>query len=194
MLYLEQAKKTLASQEISQPQFIKIHLTVEGIIKRLLFIGLRKNGVQYKTAQQAIAEYYESNKTTILEKAWNLCGIDYQKTVSADPAYKTMENLFLAFSSKYRNILVHGNDGALHDIELVKTLIQVDKKFIQSIEFALKNNNKPSFFEPPKAWGIKNGTITDIDEVYRTLLQFKRKNGNIPLLEDVKKQLSHIKL
>jgi hypothetical protein len=93
MLYLARAQKTLASKTVSPQQFIKLHLTVEGIIKRLLFIGLRRNGVQYKTAQQAVAEYHEIKKDVILEKAWDLCGIDYKKTVSAVQDYKTMEKL-----------------------------------------------------------------------------------------------------
>jgi hypothetical protein len=50
MMYLGRAQKTLASKAVSPQQFIKLHIAAEGIIKRLLFIGLRKNGVQYRTA------------------------------------------------------------------------------------------------------------------------------------------------
>jgi hypothetical protein len=105
-----------------------------------------------------------------------------------------METLFTGFSSKYRNYLVHGNDGALHDDELVKTLIRVDKIFIRSIEAVLKNNNKPSLFEPPRAWGIKAGTITSLDEVFTQLLGVKRNQDAPPSLEEVKKQLSQVRL
>jgi hypothetical protein len=189
MLNLERAQQTIAESAVSLPYFIKLHLTVEGLFKRLLFIGLRKNGIQYKTAEQAIAEYWEP-ANHVIKKAWTLCGMDYKHTVLSDPQYKIMQNLFTGFTSKYRNCLIHGNDGALHNEELVKTLIQVDKLFIRSIETVLKTNNKPSLFEPPRAWGIKPGTITSLDEVFTKLLEDKKIKESPLSLEEVKKQLS----
>ncbi|GHV86027.1 hypothetical protein AGMMS50230_16350 [Spirochaetia bacterium] len=193
MLYLERAQKTLSSKAVSLRQFLQLHLTVEGIIKRLLFIGLRNNRVQYKTAQVAIGEYYEGDKTSIVKKAWDLCGIDYEKIVSKDRNYKIMENLYWEFSSQYRNLLVHGNDDALRDKELLKTVMQVDKKFIDSIEMVLKTQNKPSLFEQPRKWKIGKGTIADVDDVFKNYLGTKRPKKPTLTLEEVKKQLSQVK-
>jgi hypothetical protein len=195
MLYIEQAQKTIKSKTVSLQQFLKIHLTVEGVIKRLLFIGLRINGVRYKTAQQAIAEYYEKDKTAIIKKAWNLCGIDYEKTVRKKPDYTTMENLVFEFSSKYRNQLIHGNDGAIHNQNLLKTLIQIDQKYIAAIEAVLKSQNKPSLFEQPRKWQLEKSVITDKNEVLKNLLGIKNpKDKTIMSLEEAQKQLSQVKL
>jgi hypothetical protein len=194
MLYLERAKKTLASKAISLQQFLKLHLTVEGLIKRLLFIGLRKNGVHYNTARQAIGEYYENSKKAIVKKAWNLCGIDYDTIVMANHDYAVMENLMLEFSSKYRNQLIHGNDGALHDTSLLKTLIHIDKKFIAAMEAVLKSQGKPSLFEQPRRWCLEKSSVTETAVVFQKFLGEKNKpNKPVMPLEEAQQQVSQVK-
>jgi hypothetical protein len=57
MLSLTQMQERLANKTTSDAAFLETHICVEGLLKRVLLIGLRLHGVQYRDARQFIKVY-----------------------------------------------------------------------------------------------------------------------------------------
>ncbi len=171
MLALKQCKKILNKNEISDEYFLELHFCIEGCIKRLLFIGLRLNGVEYKTARESIDKYYKPFYK-MLEQAFSLTGFDYQKDLCEYKNYKEIEEFFLGFSTKYRNYRVHGvmDKISSKNNELLKTLIRLDKLFIKTINDFIAEKKGITIFDEPKKWGAKKGTINSLEEVFGSIL------------------------
>ncbi len=177
MVALKQCQKILNKNEISDEYFLELHFCIEGCIKRLLFIGLRLNGVEYKTARESIDKYYKPFPS-MLEVAFSLAGFDYKKDLCKYKNYKEIEEFFLGFSTKYRNYRVHGvmDKISSKNNELLKTLITLDKLFIKTINDFIAEEKGVTIFDKPRKWGAKKGTINNFKEVFDNILKTKSKN------------------
>lgn len=172
MIELKKIKKILANEDNSDEFFIRLHIALEGYLKRLLFIGLRKNNVQYKTGLEAIVKYH-SRLPDMISKIWTLLGINYKNDVLKYGKYQILEEYMLNFTSKYRNYRVHGIYDEIRDQELLNVLIIIDKKYILEIEEYFKSKKLPSAFDEPKKWGAKIAQIKKIDDVFNNILGTK---------------------
>ncbi|OQA93942.1 MAG: hypothetical protein BWY27_00008 [Bacteroidetes bacterium ADurb.Bin234] len=170
MIELSKCKTILEQKNISDEYFIKLHITLEGYLKRLLFIGLRTKDVQYKTAQESITKYHEI-LPNMISKIWLILGIDYKNDLLKFGKYKILEEYVLNFTSKYRNYRVHGIYDEIKDHELLRCLILIDKAFINEIEKYLKTKKMPSAFDEPKKWGAKVSKIKSVDDVFNNILE-----------------------
>jgi hypothetical protein len=160
--------KIINETEISDDYFLRLHFCVEAMLKRVLLIGLRLNGVQYRMAQ-IIAEIYHDPLHTYIDKAFGLWQIT-QTEMETFGNYKQLKDLFLKFTSYYRNKRVHGLAKAYTDTELLELCINIDKSFIKEIEKFLVKKYKLSLFDTPSAWGAKRGIKKDSGAVYKELL------------------------
>ncbi len=125
MAYLKSMKEKMGSiTEISVPSFIDRHRYAEGYLRRLLLIGLRLNGVQYKQAQK-IVELSFLNNRALLEKVFILLSQHEFTLKQAKTKYSrfaTSIDLFLNFTSPYRNLLIHGILDTIQDLKLIEYL------------------------------------------------------------------------
>jgi len=181
MLSKAQCIKIINETEISDEYFLRLHFCVEAVIKRLFLIGLRLQGVQFAIAKKIVEEYPMMGLKKQIKKVFGYCNIDYNKHLTSGN-YAQLETLFFEFTSRHRNRRVHGLSPAIVDKELLKLLINADKKFIMEIEATIKALGKPSVFDTPKKWGADYVTDKTASTVFTNL--FGRENPELPLPEE----------
>ncbi len=194
MSSIRYCQNIFANQILSDEYFLDLHISIESYLKRILFIGLRKNDVKYKMAQDAIIKYYEP-LPVLIEKAWTLIGIDYKNDVQRFGNYKAIEDYFLNFTSKYRNYRVHGVYDEIRDPVLLQCLILFDKAFIDEIDSFLISKKLPKVFDEPNQWGARTvrSSAESIENIFDRLLGGK-KNLKKPkyLKSDAQKALKNL--
>jgi hypothetical protein len=151
--------------EFTDEYFLKIHFYVEGILKRLMLFGLRKLGLQYRTAINFIKKYNSHTIENLIDDTFRLLKID-PKIINGVSKFSELKNYVIEFSSKYRNLRVHGIYDKISDSNLLQALIGCDYYFIRKLEIILKKANIPSFYEKPSAWvEIKRGKFNNISQL-----------------------------
>ncbi|MCL2185789.1 MAG: hypothetical protein FWB86_08065 [Treponema sp.] len=165
---LKDFKNILKEDEISCDYFLRIHYCVEELSRRLLLIGLRMYGIQFKYAREVSENFYDSDKNRFFSALYKLCGLDYEE-LNSFGNYKELEHLMLKFSSKHRNRLLHGVALEYSDNDLLKLLITIDKCFIEEVFSFLKHKGKPSIFEKPKEWKAPRGKKMERTEIENTV-------------------------
>ena len=150
--------------------FLDIHRHVEGYLKRVIIIGLRLKGVQYKNAE-FIVKRIQIDISTTIEKSWFL--LDRTSSghnnyinglKSRHPDLFVLKETFVGFSSKYRNQVAHGIVGQISSQDAIDLLCHVDLSFYKKIEIMLKTEHGHSAFDSPRIWGASRG----IDEPHVT--------------------------
>lgn len=167
--------KDLMTQSPASPttdDFIRIHKSVEGYIRRLQFIGLRLNNVKYSTAQDVISLSYLNNrdliKKTIKWITLSRHSIEDFEAQNAD--LKVLLDLFFDFSSIYRNRLTHGIYDKINNQEVLKHCYYVDKYLIVEFESTLSQLGYKSAFNEPNEWGATAASSTEtVDQVIARL-------------------------
>ncbi len=192
MLTITEMKETINSSEISDSQFLNLHITIESYLKRLLLIGLRNKGAQYKVATKCVNKFY-AQPSDMMKTIWKLLDISI-KELEEDKTYTQINNCHLNFTSVYRNERLHGVIPEIQDEKFLELLIKLDKAYIQLLEKTCQRLKKASCFDPPKKWGIvKKGLLSDADIIMETLLQKKSKTRKMNR-EEVEKIVKKLKL
>ena len=174
-MYLKDFKNILNDETISCEQFLRIHCCVEELFRRLLLIGLRLQGVQYKESELISENYYNRDQNEKLKLALKYCNINYQDLLKYNN-FNELQMLYLKFTCRHRNKLMHGVALTYNDNDLLKLLITVDRSFILEIESFFEHIKKPSIFAKPSKWGAKKGIKKDASKIYKELL-----GKNMPL-------------
>jgi hypothetical protein len=185
---LGKIKLTLAEKTVSDEYFLRLHFCVEALLKRLFFIGLRLKGVQYKFSQMVAVTYHEGISSYI-KTALRLCGIDHAELKRFNN-YEVLEDLFINFSSQYRNQRVHGIRDEYTNPELLTALIQTDKGFVSELESFLKKTKRPSLFAPPGKWGAGRAKPKSLAAVYQELSLTQHKERSKYTKEAALKKLA----
>ncbi len=162
-MYIKDIQEIVTSPlgaEIKTEEFIKTHRAVEGYLKRLLLIGLRLKGMKYKQAQKTISNTFLKN-VDLSHKCVQLIDSAKSKTFwTAHADLKILRNLFLEFSSIYRNKVEHAVIAEIRDEQLLKLLMYVNISFLSAFEKVLKAEFDKSAFSPPTEWGARRSTKT----------------------------------
>jgi len=158
--YLETFENDVSKIEISSENFLYIHSTVEGYWKRLLFIGIRANGVQYEMAKEVMKKVNLSANATV-EKAQSLLETEFPEIKNyfkSNTDLGILMELFRTFCSPYRNWCIHGVMDAGKDT--LQLCIYVNILLIKELEKTLEANNLPSAFDRPRKF-LTIGKITN---------------------------------
>ena len=162
----------LIPNNVTTDNFIDIHKAVEGYIRRLLLIGLRVNDVSYKVAQQVIKGSYLNNRV-LIEKTIKLITKGTKEISDFENSNNDLEilkNLFLEFTSIYRNRVVHGIYKTINDQTVLNYCYYIDKYLIIEFEQTLLLLNYKSAYDTPTDWGAVRGTSTEsFDQVISRL-------------------------
>jgi hypothetical protein len=158
MASLEKCKALLSKKSKTDAYFLKLHFCVEALIKRLLFIGLRLNNVQYKDAQGFLTRYDPQGLRNMLKRAWELIGIS-ENELAAYPKYQKLRELVFEFTAKYRNDRVHGKRDEITSKDILELLITIDKLFIDQMRTILKDKKNADIFDKPKQFNA--GKVND---------------------------------
>lgn len=174
MIHLNNLKKLILTypQNPNTDDFIKIHKGVEGYIRRLLFVGLRINGVKYETSLEVINMSYLNNRE-LLKKTIELLTKNTKTLTdfeSKNNDFKELENLFFDFTSIYRNRVIHGIFEKISDQIVLKHCYYIDMYFIIEFESTLKSLGYKSAFDQPNVWGALRSTSSEtFDHVIKRL-------------------------
>jgi hypothetical protein len=152
--------KSTRRKKFSSDEVVDIHRRVEAYVDRVLLIGLRRNGAQYRVAKEAIQKTYQPLKERI-KQAFKL--LDKEQVPHTD--FLKIKTLMLKFSGAYRNKLAHGVIQEIDDSELVSYICLIDVWFVREFESVLKKEFGHSAFDEPSKWGAGNGVIKDLDTV-----------------------------
>jgi hypothetical protein len=160
MAYLRTIREKMRPvTEVSILSFIDRHRCVEGYLRRLLLIGLRLNAVQYRQAQRII----QSSRLfmpDIMKKSIDLISrnrFSFKEAKTKYPEFATATDLFMKFTSPYRNLLVHGIIDTIHELQLLQDLCQADRQFLLQFEKFLQAEFNKSAFDKPTTWGAQKG-------------------------------------
>ncbi|ADY14188.1 hypothetical protein [Sphaerochaeta globosa] len=176
-MYLRTIKKLIEPNNIEYTNafFMDCHIACEAYFSRLMFIGLRMNGVSYKQAMEATKESFLHIHDT-LEKALVLINKEKGPMVFKEENLKTGLQLFVDCSAGYRNKLQHGAIEEINDLNVLKLIIDINLSLIREIEFYLMKYFNQSAFDSPGKWGAKRIiTIQEIDDIRK---KFKLKPGS----------------
>jgi len=152
MIYLERCKRILADTRVSDDQFLQVHFYLEGLIRRMLFIGLRLKNIQYDTAQAMVSRYKNDNLAGLLKDAWAKIGVKESGLLEQDN-YRELRDLVIGFTAPARNLRVHGIRDQYDDKELLALLIRTDTLFIQEVNRILLEKKGATLFDPPRKFG-----------------------------------------
>jgi hypothetical protein len=130
-------------------------------------------------ADRIAEEYPGHGLRKHLTRVYGLCGIDQEKELYTFGKYKQLEDLFLGFTSHYRNLLVHGTWSAITNKELLRLLIKADKRFIEELQAALKSIGRPSLFDKPRAWNATCGDDKKAAIIFKGLFGNKQPQDPI---------------
>lgn len=151
--------------------FIHLHRHLEGYFKRVMLIGLRLHGAQYKTAT-AIVDTIHINAKDQIEKALVLLEVSPRKhqqilgEIKHDHQSVFMFiKLFTEFSSRFRNRLAHGVLDEIRDEVSLDLLFRVDQGLFLELESMLKTRHGHSALDKPNKWGAKPGTKDNIESL-----------------------------
>ncbi len=189
MIKLGECQKVLSAVEESDSYFLKQHFYIEGFLKRLLFIGLRLNDVQYNMAEEVIIAYHEPLEKMI-ERAWTISGFDYKNDVVKFGAFKDLEGFFVNYTAKYRNYRVHGIYDEIEDPDLLRLLTTINYRYYKICNEYISHKGKPSVFDKPIKWGAKIGKEETILEVYSRIFKGVKKKDQKYSRNDIEKWLS----
>ena len=165
MINLQRCKECLDNPEFTDEYFLKIHFYVEGILKRLMLFGLRKMGLQYKTAVTFIKRYDSKNIEFLIDDTFKILRID-GAIIRGISRFDELKEFVIEFSSKYRNLRVHGLYDKITDNNLLQALVGCDYHFIKKLEIILERAKIPSFYEKPSAWvGVNKGTVSSVGQL-----------------------------
>lgn len=170
-------KSKLDSQNVSyvSSDFLSYHKHLEAYLKRVLLIGLRLNGLKYDDSETVIERTFV-RAPNLIDKVLFLVdqsNFGQQKVISRLSKkfvdFFVLKELFLEFTSTYRNLLSHGTISDLTDPELIKLLCHVDKSFYLAFEDLLRIKHGHSAFEKPGDWGAERGTDKIIETFAESL-------------------------
>lgn len=151
--------------EYTNSFFKDCHIACEAYLSRLMFIGLRKNGINYQQAEEATKESFLSIHDT-LKKALILIDKEKGPLAVKEDNLKIGLKLFTEYSAGYRNKLQHGAIEEINDSNVLKLIIDINLSLIREIEFYLKKYFNLSAFNTPGEWGAKRVTTTHkIDDI-----------------------------
>jgi hypothetical protein len=147
MLSLAQMRKRLANKTISDADFLETHICVEGLLKRVLLIGLRVRGVQYRDARQFIKVYNPGGLKKTIPKTLKLLDI------TPGPKLRELTELVVEVTAKYRNLRVHGIRGPFNDTAFLKLLINIDREFMIELRRIVQQEKGADIFDKPAKFG-----------------------------------------
>lgn len=140
-----------------------------------MLVGLRLNGIQYKNSIKIVEGTY-IKAPQLIEKALFLLdrsGNKQQKVISnlknKHKEFFILHEMFLKFTSRYRNRLAHGTIEKLNDQELINYLFHVDQSFYKAFENLLITEFGYSAFNTPSEWGAKQGQPQKIEDSIKNL-------------------------
>jgi len=146
------------SSSPDEDEFLKVHRTVEGYLKRVLLIGLRLNSVQYENARRIIRMSYLDIKS-LVDKSVRLLSknsFGAENLAQRHPKFESVKNLFFEFSGVHRNRISHGI-ATSYSQDFLLLLCHVDASFVTEYERTLQNEFGHSAFDQPSDWGASRG-------------------------------------
>jgi len=162
MIPLEKLKAQLTITKtcgFTTAEFLDIHRYMEGYLKRVLFIGLRLKGVQYKNAEFIVSKIQLDIATAIgkswffLDQSGSKNGAFIKALESKHPDLFILKEVFITFCSRYRNQVAHGLIGQISGQDAIDLLCHVNLSFYKAIEAMLQAEFSCSAFDTPTLWG-----------------------------------------
>jgi hypothetical protein len=126
-------------------------------------------------AEKIKTSYHDRSHKEYVKMIFNYCDIKQQDSSSYGNFSKLLD-LYMNFTSHYRNKRVHGIEKAYKDKDLLKLLIEIDLRFINKLLDFLKETYSLSPFDKPEKWGAEQGTKEKSDAMYNKLIVIKMKN------------------
>lgn len=159
---------------IRQQDFLDMHIAVEGYLKHLFLVGLRLQGCTYKESVKVIQSHHIKLNSDTFKAAFRLMKSkkSWHQIKNKAKRLRELEKLCYDYTSKVRNIIVHGNFYRYKSDEL-KLLYEIDKAFIEELELTMEKLFKGNTIlkNTPTNFGAKKGTISDISKIASKLNQ-----------------------
>lgn len=164
-----------------EQDFLDMHIAVEGYLKHLFLVGLRLQDCTYKESVKMIRVSYIKVNSSSFKAAFRLmrCRTSWHQMKSRNNRLKELDSLFGDYTSKVRNIIIHGNYFPYKANEL-ELLYNIDKAFLQELELTISAyfRGKSILNNTPKDFGAGKGTISNITQIDKVLRQ---SSGQQPL-------------
>jgi len=163
-MYLKEIKRVVNEEPVYTTQyFLKTHRAVEGFLARIIFIGLRMKGIKYDQSQK-IVRYTFLKVRDSLKKGIELLDGKKSFLIKESKPIDECYDLFLKFSVPYRNKIEHAVIPDIKDEKILKLCININLKFLRSLEQFLQSNFNNSVFDEPKKWGAKRSSRDFTDD------------------------------
>lgn len=153
--------KDLEIERINISDFLELHKDIEGYFRRLLYISLRLKGLSDDFSKK-ITSRCTLNSNEVLTKSFDFIGqkktnINGEKMTSKSiedkyDRFKTLFRYYKNYSTRYRNLYLHGIVENIGEDEIRLSYI-VEKKLLLEIEKILKREYGKSAKDTPTNWG-----------------------------------------
>lgn len=158
--------KDLKIERIVISDFLELHKDIEGYFRRLLYISLRLKGLSDDFSKK-ITSRCSLNSNEVLTKSFDLISqkktnlngekMTYKSIEDKYDRFKTLFRYYKNYSSRYRNLYLHGIIENIGDVEIRLSYI-VEKKLLLEIENILKKEYGKSATDKPTSWGATRTT------------------------------------
>jgi hypothetical protein len=164
--------------EPTNQNYLLVQSYFEAYLKRLLFIALRKNGLQYSYANELLT--HASNTLSLSEQTnlvfHELCAVSYSELKDKDKKLKELEKCIFNYVRPVRNKLAHGADHRI-SLDIIDLCIKITQEYVKNIENHLYMITGASAFDEPRKWGAKRVSINaGISKKLKSKFKFKDAN------------------
>jgi hypothetical protein len=192
---IEQYKSQPSMGLLTVQDVIAAHRSVEQYVRRVFFIALRINSVQYQTAEdlQTLVRNYD---VKALETAWKVLTqhpdfehISPEKLIEKHADLAILLNLWTDYATPLRYRLSQNFDEA-ERAAAFRTTWHICQSLITELERVTKAEFGHSIFDSPKNWGAKTINTPETLESITQRLGLEALFAAPIDLQKVKKQLS----
>jgi hypothetical protein len=163
---------------------IAAHRAAEHYVRRLFFVALRVNDVQYQSAENIVELTRQTTYFQVFTKSIVLLlptltapdsskkQLDFDAFMAQQPDLSPLFNAFIAFATPVRFRLAQGNDEE-NRAAAYRLAYHISKSLVTEIERVLLTEFGHSAFEQPKNWGARTVATpeTIAESIQRLALQ-----------------------
>jgi hypothetical protein len=177
---------------------IAAHRAAEQYMRRLLFVALRVNEVQYNSAENIVELAHNTTPYLLFAKSITLLAnkpenaFDFDAFMAKNSDLMPLFDGFMLYATPVRHRLAQGNDEQ-NRADAYKTAYHISKSLVTEIERILQAEFAHSAFETPKNWGARTIATAETPEQIIARLALQQIVGGTLTLSEVHAKLSKTK-
>lgn len=165
--------------------YMKSHIILEGYMKHIYLIGLRREACEYSLCRKVVAESWIPLSSDAIKRGFKALGVkkSWHQIKSQNKRLRFLEELILNYTLKIRNIRFHGAEYIFQEGELLM-IIEINQAFLSELDKAIQATCQGAsiLYGSPNDFEAKAGKIKEKEKVRKKMdNMLTRKGGKRPM-------------